>query len=340
MKINLALVGFGRVGRAFVRLVGEKRGFCREVYGLDLDLRAVFNSRGAFFLEDERDFARLSSGSPVRPGRRGFWKPGLTLGEASGVWGRGPGVLVECTPTDIRDGEPGLGHMRLAMKNRWHVAAASKGALVLHFGSLMDTAERNGVRLKFSAAAAAALPGLDVGCHSLAGSEILGIEGILTGTANFILDGMERGASFGDALREAQSLGIAEPDPSLDVDGWDTACKILLISNAAAGTHFTLKDVRREGISHVSEKDFARARESGRVLKLLGRMTRNRGGCRARVGVEAIEKTHPLSTVSGTGKAVTFITDAMGSITVSGGNSSPRATAAALLKDIINIFRG
>lgn len=232
-----------------------------------------------------------------------------------------------------------MSHARLAMENRWHVAAASKGALVLHFGNLMDAAERNGVRLKFGGAAAAALPALDVGCHSLAGSEILGIEGILTGTANFILDGMERGASFGDALREAQSLGIAEPDPSLDVDGWDTACKILLISNAAAGTHFTLKDIPREGIARISEKDFLRARENGRVLKLLGRMTRDKEGCRARVGVEEIDKTHPLSAVSGTGKAVIFVTDTMGSITVYGGNSDPRATAAALLKDIINIFR-
>jgi homoserine dehydrogenase len=220
------------------------------------------------------------------------------------------------------------------------VAAASKGALVLRFRELDALARANGVRLKYSGATAAALPTLDVGRVSLAGASVSRIEGILTGVTNHILTRMEDGIPFAAALDEAQDLGIAEPDPSLDVDGWDTACKILLISNAVAGTGFGLADVRREGIRNVTPEDVRRARLEGKAIKLLGRFVQEGGESRIEVAVSAVDRTHPLYGVSGTNKAITYFTDTMGAITVAGGKSDPRGTAAALLKDIVNIFRG
>jgi homoserine dehydrogenase len=335
--VNLVLMGFGHVGKAFARLILEKGELCRERYGIDLRLKSFFRSKGGRFSGHRPDLAdiveAMAAGAPDHPP----WNMNLNLDEVLSELE--PGVLVECTPTNLTTGEPALGHIREALGKKWHIGAASKGALVLHFKELMDQAKTNGVQIKFSGATAAALPTLDVGTISLAGAEILGIEGILTGVTNLILTRMEEGIPFQEALKEAQARGIAEPDPSLDVDGWDSACKILLISNAVAGTDFVLSDVVREGIRGVKTEDIQSAKQEGRVLKLLGRLVREGGKSRAEVRLTAIGKDHPLFHISATNKAITYFTDTMGPVTVSGGKSDPRGTAAALLKDIINIYR-
>lgn len=336
-SVNLVLMGMGNVGRAFIHLVGEKSGLCRERYGLNLCLKAVLKTNGGFFAErplDPGDIAGLPATDIVK---HPAWKPGLRLDD---VLNRvKPGVLVECTPTNLHTGEPGLLHITLALKKKWHVAAASKGALVVNFKGLNAFARKQGVSLKYSGATAAALPTLDVGLFSLAGTEILRIEGILTGVTNYILTRMEESFSFQEALKEAQAKGIAEPDPSLDIDGWDSAAKILLVANSVAGTSFSLKDIRREGIRNAAPENIQKARKEGKALKLLARFDRQKDGPKAEVCLTAIENTHPLFYVSGTNKGIVFFTDTMGQVTVIGGKSDPRGTAAALLKDIINIYR-
>jgi len=335
--VDLVLVGLGNVGRAFVKLAWEKKSLCGERYGLDLRLKAAFNSKGGYLA----DFSVHSEGladMPAAPPSVG-WKQGLRLADALG--NGPPGVLVECTPTDIRTGEPGLAYMTEALGAGWHVAAASKGGLVADLPGLLLLARAKGVSLKYSGATAAALPTLDVGQASLAGTVVSVIEGILTGVTNHILTRMGAGISFDAALKEAQALGIAEPDPSLDVDGWDTACKILLIANSVAGTAFRLSDVARQGIREVRPDDILAARRAGRALKLLGRFERDGSGAggRIEVGVSALGPDHLLHGISGTNKAIVFVTDTMGTVAVSGGKSDPQGTAASVLKDIINIYR-
>lgn len=336
-SVNIVLMGFGNVGKAFSRLMADKREICRARYGLNLRLKAIFRSEGGFLAGRGSDLTEITEIMATGTAYHPAWKTGIQLDEV--LSGLEPGVLVECTPTDLKTGEPGLSHIGQALDRNWHVAAASKGALVLKFKELTTRAKKNGVQIKFSGATAAALPTVDVGLLSLAGTDILGIEGILTGVTNLILTRMEEGITFQEALKEAQARGIAEPDPSLDVDGWDTACKILLISNAVAGTNFTLSDIAREGIRGITLDDIRKARNDGKVLKLLGRFVRDGGKDKAEVRLTAIDKTHPLFYVTGSNKAITFFTDTMGAVTLSGGKSDPRGTAAALLKDIINIYR-
>ena len=336
-SINIVLMGFGNVGKAFSRLIVEKNALCRDRYGLDLHLKAVFRSKGAYFSGRRSDLTEIAEIMATGTADHPAWTTKLSLDEV--LTELKSGVLVECTPTNIETGEPGLSHIGQALGRNWHIASASKGALVLKFRELMARANMNGVQIKFSGATAAALPTVDVGILSLAGTEILRIEGILTGVTNLILTRMEEGVTFQDALKEAQAKGIAEPDPSLDVDGWDTACKILLISNAVAGTDFSLSDIARSGIRVVTIDDIRKARNEGKVLKLLGRLVRDAGKDKADVRLTAIDRTHPLFHVTGTNKAIAYFTDTMGAVTVSGGKSDPRGTAAALLKDIINIYR-
>jgi homoserine dehydrogenase len=336
-QVIIVVTGFGRVGSAFVRLLEEKADACRVRYGIDLELRAVIRRDGGLYSPKKHGLHGLAALTREEIAAHPAWNAGLTFPEALSILD--PGVLVECTPTDLKTGEPGLGYMRSALHAGWHIAAASKGALVLRYRELLDQAADRGVQIRFSGATAAALPTLDTGIYALAGAEITAIDGILTGTTNHILGRMEEGLSFEDALREARTKGILEPDPSLDIDGWDTLCKILLIANAAAGASLELADIPRSGIRNVSKSDLDRARAEGRSLKLLGRMTRTDGTAKAEVGVVALEASHPLFHVNGTNKGIVFTTDTMGHVAVTGGKSDPRGTAAALLKDIINIFR-
>jgi homoserine dehydrogenase len=337
--INIVLAGFGNVGKGFLQVLQEKKQFCRSRYNLDIEVHSIFRRGGALLsprpLNIKEILAKYSSSSSFK--ENPCWKPGLELKDALGSLE--PGVLVACTPSGIRDGEPGLSHIHCALDKGWHVVTADKGPLVVDFRRLKKKAERNHLALKFSGATAAALPTMDVALHSLAGAGISQVEGILNGTTNYILTRMKEGINYRQSLEEARSKGIAEPDPSFDVEGWDTASKILIISNAALNTDFSLNDVKVEGITRILPRLLSRAREKGKALKLLGKIYKKEGKFKLKVALTIVNGSHPLFGVDGTNKGITFFTDTMGAVTVTGGKSDPRGAGASLLKDIINIYR-
>ncbi len=339
-SIPLVITGFGHVGRAFVSLLREKREDLERRYGLAFDILAVARAEGCFHDGGPLDVRRISRAGETWTDGNPCWRPGLAAAEILARQAPG-GALVECTLSDLRTGEPGLSYLSAAFQAGWHAVAASKGALVVGLPALKELAAENRVSLKFSGATAAALPTLDVGIVSLAGARIEGIQGILNGTSNFILTRMAEGLDYGLALKEAQDRGIAEPDPEHDVGGWDSACKILLITNACLDSAYVLKDVHVEGIAGL-DADFVRAAgREGRAVKLLATAAPGRQGGRWSLDVRPslIEASSPLAHVNGTEKGITFLTDSMGSVTLTGGRSNPRGAAAALLKDLINIFR-
>ncbi|OGD28121.1 MAG: hypothetical protein A2V57_01040 [Candidatus Aminicenantes bacterium RBG_19FT_COMBO_65_30] len=338
--VPLVVTGLGNVGRAFFSLLREKADDLERRYGLGLEILAVARAEGCFYSGGPLEVRQISkSGEPWTSGNPA-WREGMRVTDVIGERGPG-GCLVECTLSNLETGEPGMSYITAAFHGGWHAAAASKGALVVGLPALKALAAESGVLLKFSGATAAALPTLDVGLFSLAGARIEGIQGILNGTSNYILTRMGEGLDYGEALKEAQDKGIAEPNPAHDVEGWDTAGKILLITNACLDTEYVLKDVQVRGIAGLAV-DFVRtARREGRSVKLLATAAPGRKGGRWSLDVRPslIDATDPLAHVDGTEKGITFLTDSMGSVTVTGGRSNPRGAAAALLKDIINIYR-
>jgi homoserine dehydrogenase len=338
--VPLVVTGFGNVGRAFFSLLREKREDLKHRCGLALDVLLVAQAEGCFYSGGPLEVRHISQGGEPWTSGNPSWHAGMRVTDLIEETGPG-GCLVECTLSNLETGEPGLSYITGAFHGGWHAAAASKGALVVGFPGLKALAAENRVFLKFSAATGAALPTLDVGLFSLAGARIEGIQGILNGTTNYILTRMGEGLDYAEALQEAQTRGIAEPDPAHDVDGWDTASKILIITNACLDADYGLKDVQVRGIAGVSVDFVQSARGEGRPVKLLATAAPKRQGGRWSLDVRPslIEATHPLANVNGTEKGITFLTDSMGSVTVTGGRSNPRGAAAALLKDIINIYR-
>jgi homoserine dehydrogenase len=339
---RIILCGFGKVGRAFVQLLHERRDLLQTRYDLGLDLMAVVDiggaalaPRGLLTIPPTELLAHVKAGGTVEE-FGDFGMPGAT-GEVV-IESLEADLVVEATPTNLTTGEPGLSHMCAALSREMHVVAANKGPLVLRYAELRALALKHRGRIYMSAATAAALPTLDVGQTCLAGAQILGIEGILNGTTNFILTKMQdEGYTYGDALQEAQARGIAETDPSLDVEGFDTANKLILLSNALLGTGYGPHDVTRRGMTHITPQMVMDARQLGKCLKLVGRANLSQGSVRLSVAPEELPLAHPLASVHGAETAVTYETDIMGQVTVMGGQSSPTGAAAALLKDIINL---
>ncbi len=339
---RIVLVGFGAVGRAFARLVDERAGAPATTAGRPaLSIAAIATTHGTWIRgKDGSELDPAQVADELELGRPFEDVPGVDprLDGLRAIGEIPADLLVEAGPTDLTDGEPGTSYIRAAFERDWDVVVASKGAMVVHGPELIETASRRGRQLRYGAAAAAALPTLDVARWGLTGARVERIEGILNGTSNAILTDMRRkGSTFAEALARAQAAGTAERDPRLDVGGWDTAAKLVLIAGAVWEAPLEFKDAEVSGVEAVSPPDIAAASSRDGTIRLLGTAWLEGRQPRVRVGVVELPGDHPLAHVDGAEKAITFVTDTLGRITVAGGESSPRAAAAALLRDVLNL---
>lgn len=339
---KIILTGFGTVGREFCRLIIQAKTSLEKKYKLQFQVVGIVGRHGLLYDERGLDLEKLLSygrgsealGTYARQHHLQLYEDNLVDGTVNAD------ILVEATPTNITDGEPGLGYILAAINKGMDIVCISKGALVTNFHKIRQAAEEKQVQLKYSGATAAALPTIDIGEYSLIGSEIEQIEGILNGTTNYILTEMhETGSSFEEALRKAQEKGIAETDPSLDIEGIDAACKMVLIANSLLGTSFRVEDVKRTGITQITKEEISAAKQQGKYIKLIAKATKKDGQIHIQVAPEMIGPDHPFYGVQGTTKGILFRTDYLGTICVTGGASNPVATAAAALKDCLNLYR-
>jgi homoserine dehydrogenase len=329
MKKRIIIAGYGIVARELVKLIHTNHDRIKEQYQLDLIVTGIIGSKGMLF---QKEGIRLEELLEYEAGSEALIRYSLTLFEPA----FDGDVLLDCTPTNIENGEPGLSYILTAIDSGMDVVSVAKGALVHSFEKIKQRSEEKGIRLKYSGATAAALPTVDIGEYSLAGTTITKIEGILNGTSNFILTSMnEHQLSFAEALKIAQEKGIAEANPALDVKGFDSACKLLLLSNSLLGTNKSLKDITINGIENLTKDDMERAQQKGCEIKLLASASKEK----LEVTPCELKPDHPLISVKGTNKGILFETIEMGAICCTGGASHPRGAAAAALKDVINLYR-
>jgi homoserine dehydrogenase len=242
-------------------------------------------------------------------------------------------VVVEVTPTNIDDGEPGLTHFREALKSKRNVVTSNKGPLVAAFGELTQLARTQGVALRYEATVGGAMPIINLIRDTLAGTQVLGIRGVLNGTCNYILTRMaDEALEYDQVLSEAQDMGIAEADPTYDVAGIDTACKVVILANAFFNRQVTFADVSVTGIDRITQDALQLARQRGFVVKLIGDVQE------LTVSPKLIPLAHPLN-VSGTLNAASILTDTAGEITVAGKGAGSIETASAILSDVLSLMR-
>jgi homoserine dehydrogenase len=339
MQVRLAVVGLGNVGGRFLELVQRKHQLIQNRHGLDLIVTAAGDTSGGAEYFKGLDIKLLQELKQSGKGAAAY--PEIGRGEVSMVElvrSCEADILVENTLTNLTDGEPGISTMREAIVRKMNIATANKGPLVLAYQELFSMAEQHKVKILHSATVAGGLPVVNIGRRDLNASEITKFEGIVNGTTNHILDAMSRGESYDAALKHAQEIGIAEADPTLDVDGWDAANKLVIVANACIRRPTTLKDVRVEGIRSVTQKDYEQARANNQVIKLVARAEKKMGSWALSVKPEFLEQSHPLASVSGGYMGVLYESDINGQIFARIKEDNPYPTAAAVLRDVISIY--
>jgi homoserine dehydrogenase len=334
--MRIILVGYGVVGKGVTTILAKRYmekvkdyGFNPKIVAIaDID-GAVINPRG---LSPEKLEVIKQRGYPISVDPD-FGQPGMkALDVIQNVEAE---VVVEVTPVNIKNGEPAISHITTAFKTGKHVVTTNKGPLALAMPALTELAEYNNVFLRFSGTVGGGTPMLEFAKRCLAGDRILAIRGILNGTTNYILTEMSQNrVSFADALANAQKLGYAEREPSMDIDGFDTACKVVILANWIMNKKITLKDVERIGIREATLTQLENAAKRGNTLKLIGAIE----GDKATVKPTEIPLTNPLC-VSGVLNAVTFSTEYAAEQTLIGRGAGGIETASAVLRDLLDIRR-
>ncbi|MFS0918718.1 homoserine dehydrogenase [Brevibacillus sp. 179-C 1.1 NHS] len=330
---NIMLTGFGTVGQQVAKLLEQRRERYRNLYQADVRLVGVVRSASGLYDENGIDSRKWENYAQAIQAVDPSWD---SLDFMKSVQAD---VLIEAGPS-MKDGGPGLTFIRYALKNAIHAIAISKGALVVDYAGLAALAKKQGVELKISGATAAALPTIDLLRYNLAGCEVKRVEGIFTGTTNFVLTKMmDEGLTCTEAVQLAQKMGIAEPDPSYDIDGWDTASKLTILANAAFDAQWKLSDIVRTSIREVTSTQIETWKKHKKIPKLIGTIQKDaQGSLSVAVELRALDAMHPFAAVSGTTKAIRVETDVMGDLLVVGGKSDPVAAAAAALKDLEHII--
>ncbi len=336
--VRLMLVGLGSVGTAFLRILQRKQQELSDRYGLNFRITAAADSRGLAVDADGFDPAALVALKEAGGGvdTLDAFLPGAA---AADVLGQAPcDLVVEAAPLDLQSGEPGFSVARAALSNGIHAVLADKGPLVLAYAQLAAAARRSGAALAFSATVCGPLPVINCGRRDFVAAEITRFRGVLNATTNFILASLEQGKSYRQALQEAQAAGAAEADPRLDVQGWDTAAKLVIVANSVLRTPATLEDVAVRGIADLDAGDLEAHRKRGKTLKLLAVAEKAANGYHLRVAPAALPADDFLAACNGWEMGVTFDSDLYGPMYFKTWEREPRPTAAAMLRDAVNIF--
>jgi homoserine dehydrogenase len=296
---RVGLLGHGTVGAAFARLLEERADAIEAEVGRRPEISGVLTrSRGDF----------------------------------DDILGRSD-LIVE-----LMGGiDPARDYVLRAMEAGRHVVTANKQLLSQHGEEIFDTARAGGVQLRFEGAVAGVVPAIRVMAETLAAAHIERVHGIVNGTTNYILTEMARtGATYDEALRDAQQLGYAEADPTEDVTGKDAAAKMAILARLAFNAPVRLDQVSCEGITRITPDDIEYAKELGLSLKLVGSAERIDGGVAVHVYPAFLYADHPLASVGGAFNAVTIESPAITEITLSGPGAGGIQTASAVLGDVIS----
>ncbi len=251
-----------------------------------------------------------------------------------------PGVLFEASSLNAKTGEPAITYIRAALEAGAHAISANKGPVVYAHQELTALAKARGLRFFHESAMMDGAPVFSLFREVLPAIELRGFRGVLNSTTNVILEGMESGMAFEDAVREAQRLGVAETDPSNDVEGIDAAVKVVGLANVLMGGSLTLADVNRRGIRGITAQTLHEACGNGETWKLIGRARRGSDGrIIASVAPERLGPDDPLYSVRGTSLAVGFETDVFRELFIAERDPGPEATAYGMLCDFINAVR-
>jgi len=341
---RLAFVGFGNVGRALVHLLERKRVVLKLRHDITFSITGIATRRHGFAidpggLDTQKALGLVELGDSIAP---------LSIFEVQDSLGviqhSGADVLFENSPVNYEDGQPAINHCRSALQIGMHAITANKGTVVHGHRALTALAKTKGKHFYFEATVLGGTPVFSVFRECLPAAALLSFRGIINSTTNVILTRMAEGESFEDAVQYCQSIGLAETDPSHDVDGWDAAIKVAALATVLMDTPFTPQQVERAGIREITSEMVQEATAQGKRWKLIASAEKAGETVSARVAPELVDASSPFYNLQGASAGLEFRTDVLGDLTIieserAGMPSGPETTAYALLADFINAVR-
>lgn len=342
--MKLLIAGYGSVGREFGILLAEKLQTLQDRYGIAPRVCGIVTGRhGGWIASDPAgidpaivvtsDWPRAGA-SPT--GTQSFAGDAIALIDAMPA-----DVFIELSTLNPQTGEPALSHVRAAFAHNMHVITANKGPVALAYHALKQEAQAAGVLFRFESTVMDGTPVINLAEFTLPSSEFASARAIINATSNFILSGLIAGQSFEETLKKAQAIGIAEADPSLDLDGWDAAVKLTVIANVIMGADIRPHDVLRDSSAEKMQAMIALT-PKGSIVKQVATVQRDAaapGGIKAAVSLEILDPADPLAGIGQGKAAIQFKTDTMGDLTIIEGQGTPRQTAFGVLADLITIAR-
>jgi homoserine dehydrogenase len=345
-QIRLSLVGFGVVGQGFAELLMTKHDFLQQRYGVDMLLVGVANARHGFiYRQDGMDIPSLLD--LVAKQRPLAENSGISHWDsvAEGLQATTADILVEVTPTNLQDAEPGMSHMRQALLKGMHVVTANKGPAALAASELLSLAHQHGVQLRMESTVMAGTPVVSTILEGMAGTRINAIRGILNGTTNYILSAMAEGRDYAEALADAQSAGYAETNPTADVEGYDAVAKTLILAALVFGYTLKPEQVIRQGITAITREQVRAVHEQDKRIKLISSLHLLAEGdgqkeiLEARVEPTLLPLADPLASVDGVTNALSIHSDTLSEVTIIGPGAGAKQTGQGLLADVLACVR-
>lgn len=326
---NLALVGCGNVGRSFLRVLVAKEVELRRRYDIRWRLTGVATRRCGW-LVDPHGLNPIAIINGHWPGSREAQPANVTKWfEKSHA-----DVLVEASPLNVLTGQPAIEHLKAALDFGAHALTANKGPIVYAFEELTRLASEKKKKFLYESTVMDGVPIFSLFPLGLPAVDLRGFHGVLNSTTNVVLTEIERGLSFDEAVKRAQAMGIAETDPSADVDGWDAAFKVAALAIVLMGVPVKIEQVRRTGIRELSVEKIRSVRDAGMRYKLVCRAERRGTGVECTVAPELLLAGEPLANLESSSSAIRFDMDVFG-LSIVEHNPGIDATGYGLVADLV-----
>ncbi len=337
-KHLIALVGFGNVAKGFCQILNEKRDFLKREYQLEFEIVAVATRhRGTMFHPAGLSLSYLNylaqNDLPFVENVKA-WDAEDMIHESNAT------VVIELAHSNLVDAEPALTHCRAAFKTGKHVICGNKGPAAIGYSEMTNLAKKRGCAFLNEATVLSGTPIFSFFNKSLGGNQVLGVRGILNGATNFILGEMETGLSYDKALDKAEKMGYLEADQSADIEGYDAQAKLAILANELFDLTIDLTDIKREGIGAITQVHIENARRENKRWKLIATLSTEGEKIIAQVRPEKLDLSDPLAQVNGSMNAITFSTDLLGDITITGPGAGGVETGYAILSDLLTLNTG
>ncbi|MGB7283793.1 MAG: hypothetical protein WBE13_16120 [Candidatus Acidiferrum sp.] len=332
---NLAVVGMGNVARALLRLLISKETDLRRRYDIRWRLTGVATRRIGWIADPDglnplavlQGHSLVSRASTSQPRNIREW---LEKTRAD--------VFFETSSLNVQTGQPATDHLKAALELGAHAITANKGPVVHAFHELTSLAKEKNRKFLYESTVMDGVPVFSMFPDGLPAADIRGFSGVLNSTTNVVLTEIEKGRSLEEAIKRAQAMGIAETDPTADLDGWDAAVKVVVLAIVLMGANLRLEQVQRTGIRELSEEKIRSVRTAGMRYKLVCRAERRGDGVECSVRPELLLASDPLANLDGSSSAIRFDLDVFGLSFVEH-NPGIEATGYGMLADFLRAVR-